>query len=324
MRRILILFSVMAAMILAVGGAALAASQLDQQQTQASSGIGFDANFPMAQTFTAGSSGSLDKVSVHAWLAGSSAAGDMVVSIQTVDGSGFPSGTVLGSGSAPLGDFDTSAPGDWVDVNLTQPARVSAGTQYALVASTASATPEGSSFYVWSMATDDPYPGGDAHGRAPGGQWQVRQDGGVPVDFAFKTFVVPDLTPPRVTGTSPLARATNVAPGSNIQATFSEAMVANTLRNAGTFRSTTFTLDRRNADGTTKRVAARVVYAQTTTDTGAKVYKATLNPDADLQPGQTYVATVTTGARDLAGNALDQKPRVSGNQNMAWTFTVRR
>jgi len=36
----------------------------------------------------------------------------------------------------------------------------------------------------------------------------------------------------------------------------------------------------------------------------------------------TYKAVVSTGAKDLAGNALDQNPTLSGLQQKAWTFTV--
>jgi hypothetical protein len=35
------------------------------------------------------------------------------------------------------------------------------------------------------------------------------------------------------------------------------------------------------------------------------------------------VATVTTGTKDLAGNALDQDPAKTGNQAKLWSFTVR-
>jgi hypothetical protein len=31
---------------------------------------------------------------------------------------------------------------------------------------------------------------------------------------------------------------------------------------------------------------------------------------------------VTTGAQDLAGNALDQKPNIADNQSKSWKFTV--
>ncbi len=40
--------------------------------------------------------------------------------------------------------------------------------------------------------------------------------------------------------------------------------------------------------------------------------------------GRTYKATVTTGAQDLAGNALDQNSTQSGYQPKNWKFTVRR
>ena len=31
---------------------------------------------------------------------------------------------------------------------------------------------------------------------------------------------------------------------------------------------------------------------------------------------------MTTGAQDLAGDALDQKRNIAGNQNKSWKFTV--
>jgi hypothetical protein len=37
----------------------------------------------------------------------------------------------------------------------------------------------------------------------------------------------------------------------------------------------------------------------------------------------TYKAVVTTGAKDQAGTALDQKPSVAGSQQMVWYFTIR-
>ena len=52
--------------------------------------------------------------------------------------------------------------------------------------------------------------------------------------------------------------------------------------------------------------------------------RATLNPKADLRSGATYFATVTTNAKDLAGNQLDQVPNTAGYQPKVWTFQVRR
>jgi hypothetical protein len=52
--------------------------------------------------------------------------------------------------------------------------------------------------------------------------------------------------------------------------------------------------------------------------------KATLNPSNNLRAATKYKAVVTTRAKDLAGNSLDQNPSVGGNQNKTWTFTTRR
>jgi hypothetical protein len=110
-----------------------------------------------------------------------------------------------------------------------------------------------------------------------------------------------DRKPPTVTGTTPATTA-----GANVTATFSEAMKASTIN------TTTFNLKR---SGTTTNLSATVTY-----DATAK--KATLNPSANLVSGATYVATVTTGAKDLAGNSLDQNPTTAGNQPKTWTFKV--
>jgi Bacterial Ig-like domain len=68
--------------------------------------------------------------------------------------------------------------------------------------------------------------------------------------------------------------------------------------------------------GTTTKVGAVVSY-----DAAAK--RALLNPNANLQRGVRYKAVVTTGARDLAGNQLDQNTSVVGNQQKVWFFTTR-
>jgi hypothetical protein len=55
--------------------------------------------------------------------------------------------------------------------------------------------------------------------------------------------------------------------------------------------------------------------------------KATLDPfgtstTTHLAQGTSYKAVVTTGARDEAGNRLDQRPTTSGLQQKGWTFKV--
>jgi dipeptidyl aminopeptidase/acylaminoacyl peptidase len=126
-----------------------------------------------------------------------------------------------------------------------------------------------------------------------------------------------DTDPPKVSSTSPANTETRIAPGVNVTATFTEAMDA--IADDGdpsTINGTTFKLVRLNADGTTTRVTAAVSY-------DAATKKATLNPSSNLNSGRTYKATVTSGAQDLAGNALDQNPNIAGNQPKNWKFKVR-
>lgn len=107
-----------------------------------------------------------------------------------------------------------------------------------------------------------------------------------------------DLTPPTVTTVAPADLATDVAVGVNITATFSEAMDSSSIT------TTTFSL-KRSAD--TVVVPATVTY-------NATDRRATLDPSASLEPSTSYTATVTTGARDQAGNAIAS--------DRSWSFTT--
>jgi hypothetical protein len=119
--------------------------------------------------------------------------------------------------------------------------------------------------------------------------------------------------------TSPANGAKRIVPGVNVTATFTEAMDASATDADGdpsTINGTTFKLVRLNSDGTTTKVTAAVSY-------DAATKKATLNPSSNLSSRRIYKATVTSGAQDLAGNALDQNPNIAGNQSKNWKFTVR-
>ncbi len=124
-------------------------------------------------------------------------------------------------------------------------------------------------------------------------------------DQTFRT--APDTTAPRVTRVVPAENATGIAPTTNVTAFFSEAMRATTV-NTSTVKL--FKV------GSTTAVPATVVY-----DATGK--KATLNPNANLLPGAKYKAVVSIGARDVAGNPLDQVPTLTGSQPKSWFFTVR-
>ncbi len=116
--------------------------------------------------------------------------------------------------------------------------------------------------------------------------------------WAFTTSAVADTTAPTVSSTNPASAATGVALNQKIAATFSKAMDSSTIT------TTTFTLKQ----GTTA-VAGTVTYAGTT---------ATFTPTANLAASTAYTATISTGATDLAGNALAGR----GSAPNPWTFTT--
>jgi hypothetical protein len=117
-----------------------------------------------------------------------------------------------------------------------------------------------------------------------------------------------DTIKPWVTQVVPADAAPDVTRGSKVIATFSEEM------NPTTITQKTFTLMKE--DTTATEVAAKVSYNSATS-------KATLDPTKPLDKGETYTATVSTEATDLAGNPLDQDHASSGDQPKEWSFTVK-
>jgi hypothetical protein len=115
-----------------------------------------------------------------------------------------------------------------------------------------------------------------------------------------------DTTAPTVMSTVPASNATGVSPTADVKATFSEDMATSSIN------GTTFTL---KVKGSTTKLAAAIGYDPNTRT-------ATLDPTDPLQTGVTYKATVTVGAKDLAGNRLDQDGTKTGSQQKAWSFTV--
>ncbi len=118
-----------------------------------------------------------------------------------------------------------------------------------------------------------------------------------------------DTTAPTVESTVPAPSAKGVAPTANVTATFSEEMVASSINGQ------TFKLFKK---GSTTKLSATVSYP----DPNSPPYTAKLDPSNSLKRGATYKAVVSTGAKDLAGNPLDQNSTSTGLQEMAWFFTV--
>ena len=112
--------------------------------------------------------------------------------------------------------------------------------------------------------------------------------------FTFTTGNSPDISIPILNSTDPLTNAMDVARNKVVVLAFSEEMDPLTLT------TSTFTLKQ----GATE-VPGTVAYSGTT---------ATFTPTNFLAAGMTYTATITTGAKDLAGNALAA--------NTDWSFTT--
>jgi hypothetical protein len=106
-----------------------------------------------------------------------------------------------------------------------------------------------------------------------------------------------------VTLTNPANLATNVAINSTVNATFSKAMDPLTITTA------TFTVQPFGPPLGTALLGA-IAYNTTT-------HVATFTPTTPLTASTKYTATVTTGAKDLAGQAL-----VAGLIPNPWTFTT--
>ncbi len=112
--------------------------------------------------------------------------------------------------------------------------------------------------------------------------------------WTFTTGAVADTTAPTVTSTGAANGATGLPVNRASTAIFSEPM------DPATIGATTFTLTTGGA-----AVAGAVSYIGTT---------ATFTPAAVLAANTAYTSTVTTGAKDLAGNALAA--------NYAWSWTT--
>lgn len=133
-----------------------------------------------------------------------------------------------------------------------------------------------------------------------------------PKAWSFTTGANADATAPvAVMPTNPAGGATNVPIGSTISVTLSEPMDPATLTTAN-FGVT--------GPGDTPVIGTVAVDASNTVATFTRIDHLTTpvdfhpTPVSNLLPSTTYTATLTTGAKDLAGNAL------AGN--VVWSFTT--
>lgn len=121
-----------------------------------------------------------------------------------------------------------------------------------------------------------------------------------------------DTKPPRVIEVRPASGATGVSPtsgtfseGHKVVAFFSEDMKPGSAMSA-------IKLYKKGSD----------TQEDCTIGYNATQRKVTLWPPNPLGRGVTYKAVVSTRARDLAGNPLDQRPNRPGDQPKVWFFTI--
>lgn len=157
---------------------AATADTLDQSQTLVTTGSQQLAL--MAQTFTAGMTGQLDRVSLAADTLYSMPV-KANIQIQSLDAKGLPSGTALGS--TPFQGTLTCCR-QWHDFVFSPAVHIATGTKYAIVVNRTT-----NGYFAWyETGTYDAYKAGQLYVSCVGcPQWYTGS--GYGMDFAFKTWV---------------------------------------------------------------------------------------------------------------------------------------
>jgi hypothetical protein len=166
-----------------VPGTALA-DTLDQQQPNGGSDTKVGSVESLAQTFTAGLTGGLDRVELLLGYPESDSAPDAALTVEIRNASGgSPGSTVLATGSVPASAV--SSTDAWIPVTFATAPPVTAGTQYAIVAYS---PVDNTHNYFWALEFSNPYPAGASFDSAyPPNTWTLGFMGDA--DQAFKTYV---------------------------------------------------------------------------------------------------------------------------------------
>jgi N-acetylglucosamine-6-sulfatase len=191
-------------------------------------------------------------------------------------------------------------------------------------------------------STVELFEGADSKGTAQselssGGSWSVSLSGvsegshtytakatdsvGHTSEASSTRTVIVDTSAPKVTSVVPAEDARSVLATTDVHAFLSEAMdeASVEVTDPATGKPAAFTLTQKTRDSRSAPLVATVSYAET-----EKGHEAILDPAKDLQPGATYIATLSSKAEDAAGNKLDQDSSVSGTQAKVWRFKVKR
>lgn len=162
---------------------------LDQQYTAAiDSGEGVSTGQSVAQTYTAGLSGSLLAVNLDLSVSGRKPTAGFQVSVYNAS-AGLPAGTALYTSSSMQPRVASFTASTWVTVTIPAGAVPQvAGSQYAIVLTSAS---DGNKPWLWDGASAAGYAGGqaDSENTAVGSWAPVVGYGGTSLDLDFQTYV---------------------------------------------------------------------------------------------------------------------------------------
>lgn len=200
MRRTMLLMATLAFTLLLASGVAMAAVVLDQEQSVTTGGFTLaDANHRFAQTFRAGATGKLRKVSVFAGCCtrvdqgspvfNGNPPGDMILKVFAVNKSGLPTGSALASKVVPREKFTLhDGTMSWMGVRFRPAASVRDGKRYALVMTSSTSRAAPNDFkYTWANANSDPYTRGFMSHKFGKKAWSTRFV--ERLDQSFKTYV---------------------------------------------------------------------------------------------------------------------------------------
>jgi len=200
MRRTILLMATVAFTMLFASGVAIAAVLLDQEQTVTTGGFTLvDANQRYAQTFRAGATGKLRKVSVFVGCCTrvdqgfpvdkGNPPGDMILKVFAVNIAGLPTGSALATKVVPRESFPLhDGTMSWRSVRFRPAASVRDGKRYALVLTSSTSRAAPNDFkYRWAFANGDLYTRGFMSHKFGKKAWTTKSVQGL--DQSFKTYV---------------------------------------------------------------------------------------------------------------------------------------
>jgi PKD repeat protein len=315
------------AVFISLPAQAAAADSVDQAQTISTS---FQRLGTMAQTFTAGVTGQLDRVS----LASDTSFGSvkLTVQIQSVTAAGVPSGTILGS-SAFQGTVICCR--QFHDFAFSPAVHITAGTQYAIVVRVTVGL-----FTWYDSWIFNAYPGGQLYVGCTGCAWLTGSQYGM--DFTFKTWVAintnkaPVLAADSATvtvteGTAPANTGTYSDPdGDTVALTASAGTVTKTGTSTGTWswsqagsdEPTTATITVTADDGNGLSTTATFTIAATGTAPTATISSAAFASTASALAAATPVSSPEGTKVTLNGSASSPAAEdTAAGFTYSWTVT---